>query len=175
MSIEEKNSPNGSSKNKTIPQTVHQGINNFCKPSVASIENMSECLKMFKFIIAQSSNIRRCEHIYHWKYGSNYLKYVFILFQKTTCTCRKSDTLLLDIRWHHRRIFDTLLLDIRWHHHWYVNETKQEYSLSQAKFVIILTNKWLKNEWLSLDLSLYMSMLFGIVNGKTTWSNFKEK
>ena len=73
-------------KNKTIPETVRRTINNFCKPSITSIKNMSECLKMFKFIIAQSSNIQQCEHSYHWKYGSNYLNYIIILFQKIAQT-----------------------------------------------------------------------------------------
>ena len=60
LSIEEnKISHNHPLKNKTIPETVRQGKNNFRKPSVASIVNMSECLKMFKFIIEQSSNIRQ--------------------------------------------------------------------------------------------------------------------
>ena len=69
-----KNSPNRSSKNKTIPHTVCRGINNFRKPSVTSIANMSECLNFFIFIIQQSSNIRRYEPTYRWKYG-------FILFE----------------------------------------------------------------------------------------------
>ena len=91
-----KNSHNRPLKNKTIPKTVHRGINNFYKPSIASISNMSECLKMFKFIIAQSSNIQRPEHSYRWKYGTNNLKYDIILFQKTY-------KLVSEIRWHTRR------------------------------------------------------------------------
>ena len=65
LSVEEKNiSCNLPLRNKTIPQTVCRGINNFRKPSVASIANMSECLKMFTFINAHSSNIRRRKHSY---------------------------------------------------------------------------------------------------------------
>ena len=64
-----KNSCNRPLKNKTIPQTVSQGINNFHKPFIASISNMSKCLKMFIFIIRQSSNIQWYEPSYRWKYG----------------------------------------------------------------------------------------------------------
>ena len=65
LSVEEKeNSCNLPLKNITIPQIVYQGINNFHKPFVTSIENMSECLKMFIFLIHQSLDIRRYEPSY---------------------------------------------------------------------------------------------------------------
>ena len=46
-----KNSHNRPLKNKTIPENVRQGTNNFRKSSVASTKNMSKCLKQFIFIM----------------------------------------------------------------------------------------------------------------------------
>ena len=48
---EKKNSHNRPLKNKTIPENVHGGTNNFRKLSVASTTNMSKCLKQFIFIM----------------------------------------------------------------------------------------------------------------------------
>ena len=81
----EKKSHNRSLKNKTIPENVHRGTNNFRKSSIASTTNMSKCLKKFKFIMAPSSDIRHLEHSYRWKYGTNIFKsFIFeiIFFQK---------------------------------------------------------------------------------------------
>ena len=108
-SVEEiKNSPNWLSKNKTIPQTVRQGINNFHKPSVASIANISECLKMFIFIIHPSSNIRRYEPSYRWKYGFKLFETCLYIISKNSQGCWKSD----DPSSICRRKFYTLLSDI---------------------------------------------------------------
>ena len=43
---EKKNSRKCPLKNKTIPETIRQEKNNFRKPSVASIANMSKCLNL---------------------------------------------------------------------------------------------------------------------------------
>ena len=52
MSIDKKkNSHNRSLKNKTIPENVRQGTNNFRKSSVASTTKMLKCLKQFIFIM----------------------------------------------------------------------------------------------------------------------------
>ena len=79
---------------------------------------MSECLKMFKFIIAQSSNIRRPEHSYRWKYGTNNLKYDIILFQKkpkhiknTTPLCRICDDISFASSKHACQISDDISVE----------------------------------------------------------------
>ena len=82
---ERKKSHNRPLKNKTIPEKVYRGTNNFHKSFVASTKNMSKCLKKFKFIMTPSSDIRRLEHSYRWKYGTNIFKsFIFdiIFFQK---------------------------------------------------------------------------------------------
>ena len=123
-----KNSHNRPLKNKTIPENVHRGTNNFPKSSVEEqiilqiIRHFyNKHVEMFKTIYIYNghvSDIQHLEHSYRWKYGTINLKSCKPnIYKKNpihpigspTLRGRRSDTIGFTDRW----LSDTLPSDIR--------------------------------------------------------------